>query len=263
MEARMIHISIEQYLDRLFDALSGTGPHGRRVLIEAEAHLAESTDVLEREGRNPDDAAREALARFGSPDSIAQAAMREDSLSVRLVLRRGLAAAWLLGSVALASFGLAGVLNFAFGTLFGPGWVAPDAPHQTYPAARCARLLAAYPDGTSCQAASVAHHFGELVYLPLMLSVLGFVLLALFAIARRDVRLRRFAMLPPFGLVTLLGTMAFGSGAAILVILALQRLQIGQNFGIGAPLAHAAALTVAALVLLPSAWRELRRRVLA
>jgi hypothetical protein len=263
MEARMIHVSVEQYLDRLFDALAGTGPNGRRVLVEAEAHLAESTDVLERGGLNPDDAAREALARFGSPDSVAQAAIREGGPSAWLPVRRIMAAAWLLGSVALASFGLAGALNFVFGMLLGPGWVASDAPHQTYPAARCARLLAAYPDGTSCQAASVAHNFGVLVYLPLMLSVLGFVLLALFAIARRDARLRRFATLPPFGPVTLLGTMAFGSGAAILVILALQRVQIGQNFGIGAPLAHAAALAAAALVLLPSAWRELRRRVAA
>jgi hypothetical protein len=70
-------------------------------------------------------------------------------------------------------------------------------------------------------------------------------------------------MLPPFGLVTLLGTMTFGSGAAILIILALERLQIGQSFGIGAPLAHAAALAAAALVLLTSGWRELRRRVVA
>jgi hypothetical protein len=263
MEARMIHLSIEQYLDRLFDALANTGPSGRRVLIEAEAHLAESTDALERGGLNPDDAAREALARFGSPDSVAQAAIREGALSGWLLAQRITAAAWLLGSVALASFGVAGVLNLVFGTLFGPGWVAPDAPHQTYSAARCMRLLAAYPDGTSCQAASVAHHFSELVYVPLILSVLGFVLLALFAIARRDARLRRFAILPPFGLVTLLGTMAFGSGAAILVILALQRLQIGQSFGIGAPLAHAAALALAALVFLPGARRELRRRALA
>jgi hypothetical protein len=262
MEARMIHMSIEQYLDRLFDALAGTGPHGRRVLIEAEAHLAESADVLEQEGLARDDATREALARFGSPESVAQAALREGT-SAWLPARRIMAAAWLLGSVALASFGLAGALNWVFGALFGPGWVAPDAPQQSYPAARCARLLAAHPDAGSCQAASVAHHFAELVFLPLTLSVLGFLLLALFAIARRDARLRRFAMLPPFGLVTLLGTMTFGSGAAILIILALERLQIGQSFGIGAPLAHAAALAAAALVLLPSGWRELRRRVVA
>jgi hypothetical protein len=263
MEARMIHVSIEHYLDRLFDALAGTGTGGRRVLIEAEAHLAESTSELESKGLNPDDAAREALARFGSPDMVAQAAIREGTLSGWLLARRVVAATWLLGSVVLASFGLAGALNWLFGALFGPGWVAPDAPRQTYPAARCARLLAAHPDAASCQAASVAHHFAELVYLPLMLSVLGLLLLGVFAIVRRDARLRRFAILPSFGLVTLLGSMAFGSGAAILVLLALERLQIGQDFGIGAPLAHAAALAAAALVLLPSGWRELRRHVAA
>lgn len=257
----MIHATVEQYLDQLFDRLAGTGRHGRRVLTEAEAHLTESAETLLRQGRPPDEAAREAIARFGSPETVAKAAMSAGILPFRLLVRRIMAAAWLVGSIGLASFGLSGMLDWWFGTMFGPGIVAPDAPGQTYSTARCADLLAAYPHATTCQAASVVHHYGELIYRPISASMLGCISLLLFLLARRSRRFRGLTILPPFGLVALMGVMAFGSAAAVLVVFVLERLQIDQTWGVGAVLARAMALMSAALILLPGAWRELRGRV--
>ena len=36
--------TVEAYLDRLFDLLSGSGARGRRVLLEAQAHLEEAVE---------------------------------------------------------------------------------------------------------------------------------------------------------------------------------------------------------------------------
>jgi hypothetical protein len=53
---------LERYRDLLFDLLSGTGPAGRRALAEADAHLHECTQALERDGRDRERAARSATA---------------------------------------------------------------------------------------------------------------------------------------------------------------------------------------------------------
>jgi hypothetical protein len=261
MEPLMTNPKIEQYLDRLFDILSGSGQRGRRLLAEAETHLLESMEVLVQQGCAPDEAADQAIANFGSSDSLAKAALSEGVLPFALLLRRVFAAAWLLGSIGMISFSLSGALDWVIGREFGAAVIAPDAPGQTYSAARCADLLAAYPRAETCQAASVVHHFGELVYRPISLSIIGLMLILVFFIARRSQRFRALTVLPPFGLVTLVGVVGFGSGAAILLLFALERLQLGELWGTGAVVARAVALLAAATVLLPSAWREIRRRI--
>lgn len=47
-----------------------------RLLAEAESHLRESAEALRRAGWAPDDAEREAVARFGSPEKVASEAAR-------------------------------------------------------------------------------------------------------------------------------------------------------------------------------------------
>jgi HAAS domain-containing protein len=251
--------AVDRYLDRLFDRLSGTGTRGRRALAEAEAHLAESVDALTRQGRSPEDAAREAIARFGPPETVAKAVI-VDNLSFWALVRRIAATAWLLGSIGLVSVGGSGGFDWLIGTQFGPEAIAPDAPGQTYSAARCAVLLAAYPRAGSCRAASVVHHFEELVYRPVAAGIFGAVLLALFLAARRNPRFRGLTVLPPSGMVIVVGVTAFGGAGGLLALTALQRLQIGQTWGIGAEFARAAAALAAALIFLPGAWRELRIR---
>ncbi|HKX17808.1 MAG TPA: permease prefix domain 1-containing protein [bacterium] len=252
-------MSVDRYLDRLFDLLAGTGSRGRRALTEAEAHLSESVEALTRQGRSPEDAAREAIARFGPPESVARAVIT-GGVPFWTVARQVAATVWLLGAVALMSGGLSGSLNWWVAAHFGPEALAPDAPAQTYSAARCAVLLKAYPQAGSCRSASVIHHSEELVYRPIVGGVFGLILLTLFGAARRNPRLRILTVLPPSGTVTLAGLTAFGGAAGVLALIALQRLQLDQTWGIGANVTRAAAVAAAALVFLPGAWREVRRR---
>ena len=251
--------AVDRYLDRLFDLLAGTGAPGRRALAEAEAHLAESVETLVRRGRSPEDAAREAIMRFGPPERVARAVIN-GGLPFWTVARRVAATAWLLGAVGLMSGGLSGGLNWWVGAHFGPDALAPDAPTQTYPAVRCAVLLKAYPRAGSCRMASVIHHSEELVYRPISAGVFGLVLLVLFLGARRNPRFRDLTALPPPGTVTLASLTAFGGAAGVLMIIALERLQLDQTWGIGAVFTRAVAVFAAALVFLPGAWREVRNR---
>lgn len=252
-------MSVDRYLDRLFDLLAGTGRRGRRALTEAEAHLAESVETLTRQGRSPEEAADEAIARFGPPENVARAVIT-NGVPFWTVARQIAATVWLLGAVALMSGGLSGGLNWWVGAHFGPGALAPDAPAQTYSSARCAVLLKAYPRAGSCRTASVIHHSEEVVYRPIAGGVVGLVLLTLFAAARRTPRLRGLTILPPSGTVTLAGLTAFGGAAGVLALIAFQRLQLDQTWGIGADVTRAAGVAAAALVFLPGAWREVRRR---
>jgi hypothetical protein len=61
---------IRDYVTRFARLLSGHGFRGRRLLEEIECHLRELADALYRRGLEPAAAAREAIARFGSPDEV-------------------------------------------------------------------------------------------------------------------------------------------------------------------------------------------------
>ena len=64
---------VEQYLDRLFDRLTGTGHAGRRSLVEAEDHLRSATATGVATGLDRVAAERAAVERFGTAGSIGAA----------------------------------------------------------------------------------------------------------------------------------------------------------------------------------------------
>ena len=65
--------AVEPYLDTLFDRLSGSGARGRRLLLEAQAHLDEAVERGLAAGQSREEAERLALARFGSADEVVRA----------------------------------------------------------------------------------------------------------------------------------------------------------------------------------------------
>jgi hypothetical protein len=67
---------IDSYLADLRRALRLRLLLRRRLLAEVEGHLRESAEELRRSGRPAEDAEREAVARFGSPEGVAAAAVR-------------------------------------------------------------------------------------------------------------------------------------------------------------------------------------------
>lgn len=67
--------TIDSYLAELRRTLRFRLLLRERLLAEAESHLHESAAALRRAGRAPDDAEREAVARFGSPEALASEAV--------------------------------------------------------------------------------------------------------------------------------------------------------------------------------------------
>ena len=102
---------VESYLDELFDRLAGTGDAGRRMLSDAESHLAESAAAARERGLSEIDAERDAVARFGSMDSIARRVpVSSDGLGAQV--RRVLVGGWALAAVTALWYGLSGVLTW-------------------------------------------------------------------------------------------------------------------------------------------------------
>lgn len=62
---------IDDYLDALFDSLTGTGPEGRHLMLEAEDHLRSAAEDAARRGLGADDAELEAVSAFGPVEPVA------------------------------------------------------------------------------------------------------------------------------------------------------------------------------------------------
>ncbi len=93
---------VDKYLDDMFDRLSGTGEAGRRTLAETEDHLRMGIEEGLARHLSMHEAEHEAVARFGSPASIARQLRR--SYRPRW-WRPALTAAWLIASLGLVALG--------------------------------------------------------------------------------------------------------------------------------------------------------------
>jgi predicted permease len=74
----MISMPIEAYLSRLEYELRQRGVVDSRIIDEVREHLVDAVDASVRRGLSAEAAAREALGRFGPPETIAAAVLREN-----------------------------------------------------------------------------------------------------------------------------------------------------------------------------------------
>lgn len=253
-------MSIETYLDRLFDLLGGTGAAGRRAVAEAESHLTEAVEALVVGGLTREAAEAEAVRRFGSPETVAAAHLKAGALPPPAVVQRLFAAGWLMTGVGGVAYGLSGLLAYGVARLFGENLVAPDAPDAVFTAERCAQLFAMNPDAANCRTASVVHHLDELTFQPMEVGVVALVLLAVFLAARKVPGLRLLTRLPGPAMVSAVGATVFGGAGVMFLLSGAAMLAWGRTNGVGASFAQGAALLVAGLAFLPSAWRQLSLR---
>jgi hypothetical protein len=249
--------TVEEYLDRLFDLLAGGGARGRRVLLEAQAHLEEAVELAVGAGRSREEAERAAIARFGAPEVVARAHAEAGSLSFTAAIGRAFAAAWLFTGVAGLAVGLMGVFDALLVRVMGANFITDDPPDMIYTAERCRELGVINDDAAACRAASIAHHVEELVTRPLAISVLALTVLALFAIARRSRSLRGVTRLPNAAMVSTAGAVGFGGVGTLLFAYGILGVVFGQRVEVGAHLAEGLAGIAAGLVFLPQAWRHL------
>jgi hypothetical protein len=248
--------AVDAYLDRLFDLLSGSGARGRRVLLEAQAHLEEAVEHGLASGQSREDAERSAIVRFGTPEEIARAHANAGALPFMAALGRVFAAGWLMSGVAGLTIGLMGVLDAIFVRAVGPNFVTDDPADVLYTAERCRELGVVNGDAAACRAASIAHHVDELVSRPLAVGALALVLLAAFAAARRAPALRGLTQLPNAAMVSTAGAVGFGGVGLLLLAHGTLGLALGQRVEVGAHLAEGLAGVAAGLIFLPHAWRQ-------
>ncbi|AVT32910.1 hypothetical protein C6361_29455 [Plantactinospora sp. BC1] len=92
---------VDRHLDEMFDQLAGSGAVGRRVLSEVEDHLRDAVADEMARGVPAEQAERNAVTRFGSPDRIAGPLRRaRRGVAVRAMVSD----AWLLAGLAALLF---------------------------------------------------------------------------------------------------------------------------------------------------------------
>jgi len=139
-------------------------------------------------------------------------------------------AAVLLVGVGLLAVGASGAIAGAGRAAWGDRFVAGNAPDVRDTASRCADLREYAPAATSCVDAAASHHSDEVVGYRIGAGVLGAVVLAAWALARRR---DRGTTLPPT-LVPAIGATAFGGVAAALSVEGIDALvRYGAEAGAG------------------------------
>jgi hypothetical protein len=227
----------EAYLAQLFDQLAGTGAAGRRLLVEAEDHLRCAIADLEATGMARPQAEAAAVAGMGPARQVAGELASTTGTTWRTLLAQFVGAAWWFGAIGLLTIGLSGLLAFAPAVAWGKGAIAPDAPTEHLGAARCAYLLEYYPQPNgACHAASIAHHYGEVITYRLAAGVVGAVALGAWMVVGRGrlrplQRLRPLTSTPPPIVMAAVGVTTFGLASIWLVGLGVDGLVVHQPWG--------------------------------
>jgi hypothetical protein len=163
-----------------------------------------------------------------------------------------------LAIAGLVAIGISGVVAGIFGWAFGRSFVAGDPPGVTYTAARCADFLEYSPGATTCREAAEWHHYGEVVQYRLGAGLLGVLLLAAYALARRKLQ-GDPAALPP-GFEATIGTAMYGAAAFYLLATSMNGALVHETAGIGGWLSGGLVAAVMAAVYGVVLYRVLLRR---
>lgn len=248
---------IDRYLDRLLLELRGSAADVRRVLAEVEEHLNDATREGVADGLAEDEARRAAIARFGSPRTVAR---RFGGAAVpHADLVRALAWAMVLfGAVGLVAIGVSGTISELLGRLFGASFVSGDLPWVRYTPGRCAELRSYFP-GRGCLDAAVQDHWGEVVVFRVAAGVLGLLVLGGYALVRRRARASAAVLRP--GVVPVAGVTAYGLAALVLAGEGANAVLLGGVHGGSGQWWSAAVVALAvALAYARSAYRVLLER---
>lgn len=218
---------IDRYLDRLLLELRGSAPDVRRVLAEVEEHLNDATREGVAAGLAEDEARRAAIARFGSPRTVARRFGHATVPRADLVRAVGWAMVP-LAAVGLVAIGVSGAISELLGRLFGASFVSGDLPWVRYTPERCAALRTYFPD-RGCLDAAVQDHWGEVVVFRVAAGVLGLLLLGGYALVRRRARASAAVLRP--GVVPVVGVTAYGLTGAVLALEGVNATLLGGAHG--------------------------------
>ena len=252
--------NIDDYLDRMLDALRLDGKASRRALVETEDHLRTATEAKMGSGMSQSDAERTAIAEFGYPEQVADRFNREllPGGAFAPVVQLGMAGA-LVTAVIFIAIGVSGALALAFGGLFGTDFVAQPLAASEMTAERCADFMRLVPNAADCESAGLQHHFDEIVGYRLSTGVLGILAVIGYFLLRRYWPLARSRSILPRGITESVGAAAFTVGIVLLFFIGLTDGQLSERDGLGEILS---AEIVAAVFLLGYVTLLIRRLAL-
>jgi hypothetical protein len=247
---------IQQYLDDLTSRLRGSPTYVRRVIAEAEEHLAEGVDARVAQGSDEAAAEAAALAEFGSAPVVARELNRATWRDARPALRRDVVETGLrLLGVGMIVVGVAGAVARVVAAVTTTDSVF-GAPAALSPSAGdCAHWESLHPSATTCQAAATMEAATDQTLGMLATGLLGVLLLVALAVAGR--RWPRQPVLPRALAPTVAAT-AFALAAAGLFALAVSDVVVLSTWGSGLWWTCAACSLAAALVSLFTAARSVR-----
>ena len=224
---------IEDYLDELLRRTHADPRTTRRLLDEANDHLAAAADGFQAAGRSRVEAEREAVRRFGPAAELAHASWRRSFVTLVVETLR---AAMLLGACGLVAVGVSGGVVAVMNAVFGPRFVGG------------ATVL-----GTG--GSSVSETAQDAVVLRVLAGAVGLLVLGIYLVLRRD---GRSTVVLPRGLVDALGAAAFAAAAVVLTCASVDQAVTGVGGrGVGFFLSGALVSLVGAVVYSTRATRAL------
>ncbi len=229
---------IDAYLDELQGRLRGTPGDIRRSVVECESHLRDRTAGFLADGIEAETAARQAIAAFGPPETVAAELNRAHRpRAVRMLIAGGIVA-WLLTE------------------LLGSRTVFADAPGTSYGAAACAHYLAVHPNARTCAQAALAEGRDDSLFQRAAAGVLGVLLIAGLWWWRRRASRRPLGEPPALSLAAaLVGVAMFGAVGVVLTGYGVDRAVV--NTGSGQWLSAGAVAIIVALGYASVGWRRL------
>jgi hypothetical protein len=247
---------IEQYLDELYERLTGPAHRARRVLAEAEAHLRDFADARIAEGVESFDAEQQAVAAFGPVQGFAASCNRISRRERTMAFVRELRTpAILLVGVGFLTIGVSGLLDRLLVSAFGSQFVFGDPPGTTYAASDCKYWLSIHPHAGSCTKAYLAEAVADGVSQRLVIGLVGIVVMgALFWWSGRRGR--------PVGrastMTTTVMAAVFGTAGVLLIGYGVDRAAVFGAYGPGQFVSDGAVslfVAVLALIALVRSWR--------
>ena len=240
---------IENYLDDLLAGLVGEAGAVRRMLTETETHLYADVDQAVARGMTHDDAARAAIARFGTADRFTHmwnaSAPPKPLPPLRVMLRRAAKQLAPLAGVGLVAVGISGIIARAMTSLWGLRFMFADPPGTTYPASSCHYWMSLHPRAATCTSAYLAESLADGLNARYAAGIVGLVVLAVIAVRRR---LRRAPLInAPAPSTALIAVAVFLAATVALAALATDAVRVSHGNGAGQWLSAAVVALIVAL----------------
>jgi hypothetical protein len=228
---------IGEYLRDLGDSLELAAEEAGRVVAEAEDHLRESAAFGVAAGMTEHEAQLAAISAFGPVAAVVHAHASRPAGFVRgrtpvAILGDLVLAGWKLAGTGLIAVGVSGIVVLLMNVVLGRAFTGQAPAGVSFPEARCAYWLSAWPGARTCAAAHMLEASSDAVVLRAGAGVIGAALLVAYGVVRYAQRRRgRGPAVVLAGYFPLVATGVFGAGAAGLALAQLTGFAVTQGPG--------------------------------